>query len=470
MRRSICHSLLAAALAFGLVAVPATRAVAPSALDPRAFGARADGQTVDTAAIQAAIDAAHVAGGGTVRLAGGTFVSGTILLKDHVTLEIAEGATLLGSTDPRDYHSIDPFVDATGQTRGKCLVGALDAEKVALTGRGTIDGRGQAFDYETLRKRAESWGITGDAFKPLAADRPFLIRFVRCRDVTLRGLHLRQPAAWTVHFYQTDDILVEDLDIHSHAHRNNDGIDLDSSRRAVIRNCRIDTGDDAICLKTTSPRACEDIAVSGCDLRSEWGAIKFGTESMGDFRRITIRDCTIRDTRGGGIKLLSVDGAHIADVAITDITMRDVDMPIFIRLGERLRTYRDAPPQTVGSIDGVSIAHVIATARARARSRVDPPTGIFITGTPKHPIGRVRLEDITITLPGGGTTEHAVATVPEREADYPEFSFFGVLPAYGLYARHIHGLETHRVRFSLTGPDTRPEIILIDTCRNPHRP
>ncbi len=430
--------------------------------NPRDFGAQGDGTTLETAAIQAAIDQCTAAGGGTVRLDRGSFVAGTILLKDNVTLEITAGTQLLGSEDPRDYQVVAPFVDATGQTRGKCLIAASRAKNVALIGRGTIDGRGHNFTPEALREHGKAWGLTPAQIKDLGADRPFLLRFANSSQITLRDLRLRQPAAWTCHFFESDGILVEGIDIYSHANRNNDGIDLDSSHDAIIRNCTIDSGDDAICFKTTSPTPCHDIRVSDCQLKSDWGAIKFGTESMGDFRDITVENCRVHETRGGGIKILSVDGANIRHVTINNISMDRVDMPVFIRLGERLRTYRTAAPQTVGSIDDVTISNVNATAWPLDQARVTPPSGIFITGTPAHPIGKVSLNNIQVRLPGGGTAAQATATVEEQEKKYPEFSFFGVLPTSGLFARHVKHLEIAKLTINLDAADQRPAARMDD--------
>lgn len=424
------------------------------------FGARGDAETLNTEFIQEAIDACHQSGGGTVVIKNGTFVSGTILLKDNVTLHIDESAVLLGSENPADYWTIDTFVDATGQERGKCLIGSVDAKNVGLSGAGLIDGRGSSFKRNVIAKTMDKLGIDKSKLGELAANRPFLLRFVRSQRIKLKNVNLRQPAAWTCHFYQCDQIDVDGINIYSHAHKNNDGIDLDSSTNARIQNCDIDAGDDAICIKATSPLPTHSVYVTNCRLKSDWGAIKFGTESMGDFRDITIENCTIWDTKGGGIKLLSVDGANISNINIRNIAMENVDMPLFIRLGERRRTYRDAPQQPVGSINNVNITNIAAVTRGLGKSRVSPPAGIFITGTPNHEIGNVSLKNIDITLPGGGTEEHRSLYPPEDEKRYPEFSFFEVLPAYGLYARHIQGLETKNISFTTTHPDARPQTLI----------
>ncbi|MBK1875293.1 glycoside hydrolase family 28 protein [Pelagicoccus mobilis] len=424
------------------------------------YGATGDAETLNTTAIQNAIDAANKAGGGTVIIDDGVYVSGTILLKDNVTLHVDESAVLLGSENPADYWTIDTFVDATGQERGKCLIGSVDAKNVGISGSGLIDGRGSSFKRNVIAKTMEKLGIDKSKLQELAANRPFLLRFVRSEGIELKDINLRQPAAWTCHFYQCDQIDVDGISIYSHAHKNNDGIDLDSSTNARIQNCDIDAGDDAICIKATSPLPTHTVYVANCRLKSDWGTIKFGTESMGDFRDITIENCTIWDTKGGGIKLLSVDGANISNINIRNISMENVDMPLFIRLGERRRTYRDAPQQPVGSIDNVNITNITAVTRSLDESRVSPPAGVFITGTPNHKIGKVSLKNIDITLPGGGTEEHSELYPAEDEKRYPEFSFFEVLPAYGLYARHIQGLETKNMSFTTNSPDARPETLV----------
>ena len=245
--------------------------------------------------------------------------------------------------------------------------------------------------------------------------------------------------------------------------QNNDGIDLDSCDGAVIMNCDIDSGDDAMCFKTTSPVPCQNVVVKNCKLKSHWGAIKFGTESMGDFRNIKVENCHVYDTQGGGLKVLSMDGANIYNVRVSKITMDNVDMPIFVRLGERLRTYRkDDKQQPVGSIDRLYISGIKATTRSCENSRVNPPSGIVISGTPNARIGNVSLMGIDITLPGGGKEEHRDVVVAEQERDYPEFTKFGIQPAYGFNARHADSLVMKNVVIRLTGEDKRDMMRLED--------
>src|SRR5581483_12045526 len=231
---------------------------------------------------------------------------------------------------------------------------------------------------------------------------------------------------------------------------------IDSSQDVRVTECDVDSGDDAICLKTTSTTPCRNIEITDCRLTSHWAAIKFGTESVADFESIRITGCRIRDTQGGGLKLFSVDGANVRDVLVSDVAMESVNHPVFIRLGARLKTFRagDAP-RTTGTISNV----VIRNLRAQAVS----PVGILISGIPDHPVTGVTLENIELILPGGGATNAARAVLEEKESAYPELTMFGKqFPAYGLFARHARGLKLTRVKLGVAEPDARPAIIADD--------
>jgi polygalacturonase len=409
----------------------------PVVLDVKTFGATGDGKTSDTIAIQRAIDACSQQGGGIVEFPAGQFISGTILLKDNVTIRLDAQATLLGSLNIEDYKNIDSFLSGNGADFGFCFIGALDAKNVGIEGTGTIDGRGK----ELLAARPKG-----------NSARPFLVRFVRCAGVTVKDAHLQGPAAWTMHFFQSRDVAAERVKIVSLGLSNNDGIDIDSCQNVKIVDCDIDSGDDAICLKTTSTTPCDKISIADCRLKSHWAAIKFGTESAGNFENITVTNCRIRDTQGGGIKLCSVDGANVKNVIISDITMDNVTLPVFIRLGARLKTFREGEPkQPVGTIRNVVIQNV--------RAQATWPIGIFMSGIPGHAIENVTLTNIQIKLPGGGTREDAGLKLEEREMAYPEISMFGKkFPAYGLFARHVNGLKTGHVKLELASADLRPAI------------
>jgi polygalacturonase len=441
------------------------------------FGAIDDSKTINTIGIQKAIDECAKAGGGTVLLDGAVFVSGTLLLKDNVELKITEKTTLLGSINPNDYPVVEPFIDATGQFRGQCFIGAIDVKNASITGKGIIDGNGKMLSPDKVKETVKQLGlklIEPDLTGLLSetnnyvnnnirlSNRPFLVRMVRSENVKLVDIHLRQPAAWTLHFLECNNFEVDGISIYSHANRNNDAIDIDSSTNGVIRNTNIDSGDDAICFKSTSPKPTTDIEVYDCKIKSEWGAIKFGTESMGDFKNITVRDCFVYDTRGGGIKILSADGANVENILIENIKMENVEMPIFIRLCERRLVYRNADRKPTGSINNVTIRNIDAKITNTEDLRIKAATGLYFSGTPNHNLGHISLENIKIDLPGGGTDEDAQVIVPENITEYPEFTKLGATPAYGLFARHIKNLETTNVSFTLRSVDKREEIVKIN--------
>ena len=224
-----------------------------------------------------------------------------------------------------------------------------------------------------------------------------------------------------------------------------------------ITNCVIETGDDAICLKTTSPTPCRDIAIERCTMTTACAAFKIGTETVGDLSNIRVRDCHVLRANLGAVKILSVDGAHVSNVRVENIRVDDADTPIFLRLGARGRSFRpgDAtlPP---GSISNIAIRNLTAQ---RARR-----IGILISGIPSHPIENVSLKDISITMvpdPSGTPITQTPPEPEEKPAAYPEVRMFGAdLPASGLYARHVRGLTLNAVHITPIPGDPRPERLL----------
>lgn len=416
-------------------------------LNVRDFGAQGDGENVDSIAIQEAIDAANQQGGGEVVVPAGRYLAGTILLQDGVTLRLEKGAEIIGSKDLEDYSNPDFFVDATGQERGWCLIGLVDVKDVAIVGQGTINGRGGDF----------------------RGQRPFLVRVVRSENVLLEGVRLRNSAAWVCHLFQSNNITIRGLDIYSHANANNDGIDVDSTTNVLIEDCVVNTGDDAVCIKATSPMPTENVLIRNCTLTSDWGAFKLGTESMGDFKNIRFVDSVIKNTNGGAMKILSMDGCRLENLTIDNITATNTDMAIFMRLGERLNKYRELEPRTTGHIKGVSISNV--TVETSPEGRLAVPTGIVITGektaSTTHFIEDVQIKNVSIVLEGGGRLTDASEVVERtRRNNYPEYIFMfdaddkRVFPAYGIYGRHVKGLDIENVSITTRQEDTRPFVYL----------
>lgn len=428
-----------------------------SDFDITKYGAKGDGVTLNTTSIQQAIDECTKSGGGKVIFPAGDFLSGTIVLKDNVTLHFNKGARLLGTTDIEQYRNLDPFTEGLGIDVGWALLVAVDAKNIGLEGEGVIDGQGSKLKAEHIKKdtrpEGQRWGR-----------RPFLVRIVRCEGVTVKDVTLNYAAAWTSHYSQSRKIKIENVKIVSVGVAHNDGIGIDGCQEVRINNCDVVSGDDALVFKTTSSKmACRDIIVKDMRLKSSQAGIKMGTESMANFEDIKISHCHIYDTKNGGIKLFSVDGAHLRNVEISDITMDEVRTPMMFRLGSRLSVFRkdSDTQQPTGSFENVVIRNI--KAKAADSAQLKPPSGILITGVPGHYITNLTLENIEIDLLGMGTLEQSRQSVPEAIDKYPEVKTFGpLLPAYGVWARHVKGLKLINVRVTLDSNDRRPAIICED--------
>ena len=427
-----------------LLAITASPLIAAErVVDATEVGIQGDGVTLNTAAIQRAIDDCAAAGGGVLKFPAGRYLTGTIQIKSNVRLRVEDQAILLGSTDAADYRNLDPFTDGSGNPMGFALIVAVDADHVGIEGSGTIDGQGPKLK----------------AKQNLYTMRPFLVRWVRCTNVTVRDVHLADPGAWTLNFFQSKDAVVEGVTIRARETKllNNDGINIDSSEHVRVRNCDVNSRDDALVIKSTSAKPSRDIVASDCKLSTRTNAIKLGTESLGGFENISISNCQITNTQMAGIALYSVDGGDLHDVTISDVSMDGVIVPISIRLGARLRTFRDGdkPNASAGKLRDVTIRNVSA--------KNIEMIGMLINGVPGHPVEALTLENIEIALPGGGTAEAANVQLPEKEAAYPEFNTFGkIMPAYGIYARHVRGMKLSNVRTTLAKPDARPANVFID--------
>ncbi len=405
--------------------------------DVRDYGAKADGKTLCTKSIQRAIDECAKDGGGTVYLAPGMFLSGTIYMKSNVTLRLDAGCTLLGSTDLKDYPStVQAFRSYTDNYADKSLIYGEKLERIAITGSGIIDGQGRSF-------------------KGPYKVRPYIIRFIQCRNVTVKDVTIRNSPMWVQHYLACDDVHIRGITVRSVVNANNDGMNIDSCERVIISNCNIRSGDDAIVLKSTSARPCRNVAISNCVLSTRCNALKMGTESNGGFENVVITGCSIYDTRLAGVALEIVDGGVMDRVVVSNITMNKIGAPIFLRLGNRARPFKkDMEKPGIGIMRNITISNIEATG-ANA-------TGCAISGLPEAKIENVTLGNIRLSFAGGGTKEDAGRAVPEKPEAYPEYSMFGRLPAYGLYCRHVKGLKLLNVQLQLAKSDQRHGVVLKD--------
>ncbi|MDR3707863.1 MAG: glycosyl hydrolase family 28 protein [Capsulimonadaceae bacterium] len=438
-------------------------------------GAAPDGRTLDTDAIQKAVDACSQAGGGTVRVPAGTYLTGTINLRDNVTLSLDTGATLLGSTQIQDYRPRDVI-------RGKGV------KNIAIVGDGTIDGQGYAFwskksslskhQQETINfARIHYWSHN----EPNSGD---LVLLSDCANVRFSGVTLQNSQSWTLHLLACANVVVEGIRIRNRLNGpNTDGIDVDGSQDVQIANCDICTGDDAVVLKNRStavhfPHACKNVTITRCKLISPTNGFKIGTESYGDFENIVFEDSTIQagdpkdpwaagaaaetspqfygDALGpeAGIAIESVDGSHIRGVTVRNIVMHDVQSPIFIRLGSRgVNPVDKSAKAPTGTIDDVKISDIVAE-RAWCPS--------IIAGVPGHPVRGIVISNVRVTNIGAGSTTYSPLGVPEREGAYPAPIMWSPLPAHSLYMRHAEGIKLSAYSVVNDRPDTRLAVIADD--------
>ena len=459
-------NLLSVFVVATLVSVVSAETAKPKVFNIKDYGAIGDGVTLETEAIQKTIDACHAAGGGTVLVPAGDFVSGTIQLKSSITLSFDYGASLLGSQDQKDY-PVDHLRPAR-EGNSECFLYAEDANDIRLEGLGVIDGRGSR---EAFPRRSGPGGKD---------NRPRLIRFENCRNLTFSGLTYKNPAFWGIHLVDCKDVHITAVTLQMRGNNsNNDGFDIDGCENVLLENSEIHSHDDAICLKS-SLNPCRKIVVRNCNVSSVTAALKLGTSSSGGFIDVDVSNCHFFDCPMGGIKLQSVDGGKMENVNISRIVMDNVGSPIFIRLGNRGRIYTEntytgtnrlngtnSEGAGVGSIKGVRISDVVAHVTIRPRGdkvtekEIAEAGPIMITGIPGHIVEDVVLENIRISYPGG-IEQEVDGEVAEDEARYPEQRFFGILPAWGAYIRHAKDIEFKNVEMTVRQPDARPKIVLDD--------
>ncbi len=432
--------------------------------DVKMHGATGDGKTLDTPAINRAVDACTAAGGGVVYMPPGTYHSGGVVLKSNVTLYLEAQATLLGSKDLADYpHNEGP--PRKGDANGKHLIFARDAENVGLAGPGRIDGQGPAFWVPSGRKvppPEDSWrDVATYDWKPL--DRPSpLVEFVGCKNLRIEDVRIENASGWTLRPINCDNVWIRGITIKNPViGPNTDGIDPTGCQNVFISDCYIDTGDDAICLKSENPyggdvRVSKNITINNCVLTCCCNGLKFGTATRGGFENITFTNSVIFNERVdpkarviAGIAVEMVDGGWVEGVVISNIRMQNVRTPIFVRRGAR----RLRPDGTPGTLRGVSIDNVHASGAILTNS---------VTGLPGFEVEDVTLSNIRIDSEEAGREEWTTAEVPEKANSYPEARMFGRLPAYGLYARHVKGLRLRGVEFGAASGEKRPAVICDD--------
>jgi polygalacturonase len=437
--------------------------------DIKSYGAKGDGLALDTAAINQAIDAAHAAGGGTVYLPGGTYLAGSVHLRSNVALYLGQGSTILATNDPQAYDEPEPNQWDKLQDFGhshfhNSLIWGENLENVSIIGPGRIWGKGMVRSQRAPQPGQRQVGNKAIVLK-------------QCRNVVLRDFSILMGGWFGILATGDDNLTVSNLKIDT----NRDGMDIISCRNVRISDCTVNSPyDDGICLKSDYSlgfaRATENVTIVNCQVSGydngtlldgtyqrkqvynnaganagPTGRLKFGTESNGGFKNITISNVVFDYCRG--LALETVDGGLLEDVTISNVTMRDIqNAPIFLRLGSRLRAPEGTP---TGALRRVNISNLVVY-------NADPRYGSIISGVPGHDIEDVKLSNIRIFYAGGGTKEQAALAPPEEEKGYPEPRMFGAIPAYGFFIRHVKGIELNDVEVSYLKEDLRPAFLLDD--------
>jgi polygalacturonase len=445
-----------------LLTTVAARANLPVATgyNVRDYGAKGDGIALDSKAINRAIDAAAKAGGGTVFVPAGSYLSGSIHLKSNISLYLDQGAIIIATQSEAngEYDPEEATVNMTYQDYGhshfhNSLIWGEDLHDVSILGQGLIWGKGLLRDSKKDSKLGNK-----------------AIAFLRCRNVLIRDISILTGGWFGILATGTDNLTINNVKEDT----NRDGMDIDCCKNVKVSDCFVNSPyDDGICLKSSYAlgyaRNTENVTITNCEVsgydegsfldgtfkrtKSEHsgfhptGRIKLGTESNGGFKNITISNCVFDYCRG--LALETVDGAELEDVAVTNITMRDVvSDPIFLRLGSRMRGPAGTP---IGQLRRILISNVVIY-------NADSHYVCTISGIPGNAIEDVTLSNIKLYVKRDSTASGYQANPPEYEDKYPEPGMFGEAPAYGFFIRHAKNIKITAVEICMLKSDTRPVL------------
>ena len=430
----------------------------------RDHGAKGDGKTLDTAALQAAIDACNRDGGGTVLVPAGTFHIGTIELKSNVTLHLAAAATLLGSADGKQYHAVDAIPLRGDSTLGDgnwALIFAVDARNVTIEGTGLIDGQGLQF-HSPERGVPPPSGLGGN-------QRPYHLLFHRCEHLRVRQIRLFQSAYHSVRVIQSRHVLMDGLHIYNRVNNNDDGFHFVSCEYVHVSNCTVLAQDDVCALFGS----CRFVTVTNCIFSTRWSVFRFGG---GTAENITVSNCVLHQVYGCPFKFHGSPGTRFENMTFSNIVLQDVTGPISISVGPSANATA-SPGGTAAPADGTppGIVRNISFSNIHGTVTTDPPqlsdvpftsqvrpgeghSCIVLNAIGDAVVENISFSDVHLTFGGGGTAEEAARRdLPEVAGEY---FMLGPLPAYGLYARRARGVTLQNVRFQVAAPELRPALIL----------
>ena len=430
-----------------------TKAPQGKIFDVLKYGAIGDDKTVNTTTIQKAIDDCSGAGGGNVYFHNGIFVTGTLDLKDNVTLFVESGSILRASANHADFPQKHCSFKYYRSNENYQFIYAEKKNNIGITGGGIVDG----FSH------GDSWPWKGRNNEP---ERPRLIRMVECTNVNLHDISLIRSANWTELYEGCDNVSLINVRVRCYTGQNNqDGVDISSCNGFTIKNFYAIAGDDAICLKAMSMKKTENVFVDGLIARyANCHAVKIGTETHGGVENIHVKN-VVANARYG-IAIESVDGSDVNEVTYENFLLTSCSTPLFIRLGDRGRTYEGGPQKALtGSMKNIIIRNITNTGIGYLESRNGPGVGSAIGGLPDNKIENILIENCNFLYYGSvQDTAFVYQDVPENRNKYPEFNIYGTCPAFGLYFRHIKGLTVRNTNIRVKNLDVRPAIVLDDVA------
>jgi len=428
----------------------------------RHFGAKGDGKTLDTAAVQAAIDRCTGEGGGTVLVPAGTFVIGTVELKSNVTLHLAAAATLQGSGDGKQYREVEAIPLKGDSTLGDgnwALLFAVNARNVTIEGQGKIDGQGAQF-HSAVRGTPPPSGLGG-------LKRPYHLLAYRCQRLIVRDIALVDCAYHSIRVIQSKQVHFDGLYIHNRVNGNNDGFHFISAEYVTVSNCTVLSQDDACALFGS----CRNVMVTNSFFSTRWSVFRFGG---GVAENITVSNCVLSHVFGCPIKIHGTPGSRFERMTFSNLVLDDVTGPINISIGPDSRshaqseevTHAAAAPAIVRDIAFSNIHGTVTTApgalpESSVNGSANPGEKFSCIGL--NAVGgavmeRISFSDIHIVFGGGGSAEDgARRDLPEIAGEY--FAL-GPMPAYGFYARNARGLTLDNVRLEVASPELRPAVVL----------
>ncbi len=431
------------------------------------FGIKSNGTTLNTTSIQKAIDYIHEKGGGRLVFYVGRYLTGNIQLKSNVSIQLEEGAILVGSTNIYDYNINTPY---------SSLVFAYQAENIGIRGKGVIDGQGRDVAYNLIDQVHK--GILKDELKNdrPATRRPRAIYFRECKNVEITGIVIRNSADWVQVYDQCQNLKIDKITVDSKAFWNNDGLDIVDCKDVKVTNSFIDATDDAICFKShDATKMCENVEVHNCVARSSANGIKFGTVTSGGYKNFKIINNKVYDTYRSAITIATPDGGVIDNILVDSLYSYNTGNAIYLRIGARWNKGR------TGSMSNITIQNMYAevpNTKPDAGYEYEGPiedlprniSPASIVGLPGQDITNVTLRNIQIVYPGGSNPNYAfrgikssdLDSIPEMKSAYPEFSQFKELPAWGFYIRHAKNITFENVTLTAKAKDYRPAIVLDD--------